>query len=227
MTPTPEQIQVRRTPSELRAFAQECIAKGNANPEELRKAYLRKGLYKEIRDEFLPMARCVHHLYSDAHTVQPVLGNQGFDAEVFDQRGERVDRLELTVPRDGALEAAEAQKLVAEGMGFVRVTDDDALDSLVARLIETCKKKAIKDYSDATLIVAMNWLEATLNVDDEDKEAFHKNVVAHMSAITFKAKRVFLYDGALDRMSAIGGQQGAPADAAERRRCASLRSEAR
>jgi hypothetical protein len=205
MTPTPEDIQKPRTPSELRAFVEQCVAEGNANPEDLERAFLRKGIYKELRDELSPMARCIHHLYEDTHTIRPILGNQGFDAEVFDNNGQRVDRIEITVPRDGPLEAAEAKKLVEIGMGIVRVTDDAALERLVGMLLETCRKKAQKDYGDATLIVAMNWLEAALNVDEEDKEDFHRRVVEDMSKISFKAKRVFLYDGAVDRATQIGG----------------------
>jgi hypothetical protein len=38
-----------------------------------------------------------------------------------------------------------------------------------------------------------------------NKEAFHEQLLKEVSAFTYKARRVFLYDAALDRLDQIGG----------------------
>jgi hypothetical protein len=172
--------------------------------EELRKAFLRLGLYKQFRDEFIPLAKCAERLYPVDSTIQLRIGNQGFDAQVFDSTGRQTDRIEVTVPSDGKAEDEEEREALEKGVS-VRLVRAKALEHLMGILVETCEKKSQKHYRDCDLLISVNWAESVLNVDDEDKEDFHNQLVAKVSSVAFRAKRVFLHETALDRVSRIGG----------------------
>ena len=86
----------------------------------------------------------------------PVLGNQGYDALVLDAHGRECDRIEMTIPVDGAQQFADACQIVEHGCGRVRIGDPgDDIDELSHHVLETCRSKAKKDYRDCTLVVAI------------------------------------------------------------------------
>ncbi len=85
------------------------------------------------------------------------------------------------------------------------MVEKSALARLTAILAGTCRAKAQKDYSDSDLLVFVNWAQTALNVDIEDKEDFHKQPTQRGSAFTYKARRVFLYDAALNRLDQMSG----------------------
>ncbi len=107
-------------------------------------------------------------------------------------------------PRDGKAQDGEEKEVIEKGVA-VRMVEKGALARLTAILANTCRAKAQKDYSDSDLLVFVNWAETALNVDIEDKEAFHEQLLKEVSAFTYKARRVFLYDAALDRLDQSGG----------------------
>ena len=47
----------------------------------------RKGYYKEFLDKVEPLCNFAEVAYPKAFKVKPVIGNQGFDATVFDSDG--------------------------------------------------------------------------------------------------------------------------------------------
>jgi hypothetical protein len=107
-------------------------------------------------------------------------------------------------PRDGKAQDGEEKEVIEKGVA-VRMVEKGALARLTAILADTCRAKAQKDYSATDLLVFANWAKTALNVDIEDKEAFHEQLLKEVSAFTYKARRVFLYDAALDRLDQIGG----------------------
>jgi len=102
---------------------------------------------------------------------------------------------------DGKAQDGEEREWIEKGVA-VRMVEKGALARLTAILANTCRAKAQKDYSD---LVFVNWAETALNVDIEDKEAFHEQLLKEVSAFTYKVRRVFLYDAALDRLDQSGG----------------------
>jgi hypothetical protein len=40
--------------------------------------------------------------YPENYKIKPILGNQGYDALVYNDKGQEVDRVEITRPHDGA-----------------------------------------------------------------------------------------------------------------------------
>jgi hypothetical protein len=72
--------------------------------------------------------------YPDSYEVQLVLGNQGYDALVFDEGARVVDRIELTVPHDGRAAAQDAALVVDRRFGKVSVGNPgDDFDALLIR----------------------------------------------------------------------------------------------
>ena len=112
MTLTAEDIQKPRTPDELVAFVA-WVRERAKEDKELREAgHLRKGYLKEFFDEVVPLSRVAWYLYQTNryqadYKICPILGNQGYDAEVYDAQGKRVDRVEIANPFDGKAEYSE------------------------------------------------------------------------------------------------------------------------
>jgi hypothetical protein len=111
---------------------------------------------------------------------------------VWNAAAEEVDRIEITSPCDGAAEAEESRLVVDRGYGHLHEeTPEEELDALVPHVMEACRKKAQKDYSGCTLVVAicLNLFFDSL-ADRSEKQI--KALVGEIACMKFKAKRVFL-----------------------------------
>jgi len=191
---TSSELEQRRSPAALREFVVRLKAAVNANEFERHCGHLKKGLYKQFLDEIIPLSRFAILAYPENYEVQPVLGNQGYDALVFDELGAEVDRVEITTPHDGTAEAKDAKLVVSQGIGSVSVYNPgDEVTVLFPHVIKTCLKKALNDYSNCTLVVAIAPsppFEITSHMEQYDKQI--TTLASEISKIRFKAKRVFL-----------------------------------
>lgn len=153
MSLSSDELQQPRTPPELLAFV-ESVRERAKTDDELRKAgHLRTGYLKEFFDEVVPLARFTVAVYPEDHTVRYVLGNQGFDAEVFDAEGRLVERVEIANPVDGQSIAEAGQELAQFGFGGLRLGEPgDDLEELIPIIERTASKKALKVYSDAAVV---------------------------------------------------------------------------
>jgi hypothetical protein len=188
-----EDLQRRRTPAELRGFAESVRAAVRASPHDMREGTLKTGLYKEFLDEVLPLSYFGERAYPGNFTIEPVLGNQGFDAVVYDKYGRVYERLELTLPHDGAESAEDARLRVARGFGVWRVgspCDDFAL--ITPYVMQTCKRKAAKDYSDARLVIIVRVLPPFAGFEDRYEDCVRK-LCAQIREIQFRAAGVTLF----------------------------------
>lgn len=200
---TEDLLMRRRTPKELRAFAAEVVADGKANKAEIIRAYRMAGPYRQFRNEVIPLAGCVERLYGEDRWIEPVPGNQGFDFRVFDAADILVDRIEVAHPHQGRERSISERQAVDEGIS-VRSLESESIPALRATLIATCVEKAQKDYSDSTLLIVMDWEELHWLFDDAGaQEAFHEGVISEISALPFRARRVFLYNGITDQLASI------------------------
>lgn len=189
---TSSDIQQPRSPSNLREFVVRLKEVVQADESERHRGILRLGLYKQFLDELVPLSCFVIQQYPENFKIQPILGNQGYDAVVFNEMGEEMEHIEITTPRDGAAEAIDARLVVDRGYGQFHVGDPgEDFDALIPQVLETCRKKAQKDYSDCMLVVSIAPMPPFNSFVTRYEEQI-KTLVREIKQIEFKAKRVFL-----------------------------------
>jgi len=188
-----EELQKRRSPADLRRFADGVQAAVRADPAEFERGMRKTGLYKEFLDEIRPLAWFAERQYLESFTVQPVLGNQGYDVIVYNASGQEHERLELTKPHDGGAAARDARFVLERGVGEFRVDNpgDDFVNA-IPRIVATCEEKAIKDYRDCTLVIVITPQRPYAGFEDRFERTLEQ-LVRHLSGIRFKAKRVLLF----------------------------------
>jgi hypothetical protein len=208
---SPSVLQQRRSPRALRDFVVEFKNAVQAEEIERNRGIQKKGLYKEFLDEIVPLSLFALQVYPDGHEIQPVLGNQGYDALVFNETGTEVDRIELTIPHDGTAVAKDARLVINRHYGQVQVgSPGDDLDAMFPHVLAACRKKSMKDYYDCTLVVAIEPMPP-ISVFEEQYNKKIAVLASEMSKISFRAKRVFLLI-LPDRIVAVQGYQRAEAD---------------
>lgn len=186
-------LETPRTPAELRAFVEHVRASVRANRTEFELGMAKHGYYKEFLDEVEPLCCFAEVAYPADYKVQPVLGNQGFDAIILDAQGNEVEKVEFAKPHDGAAAAANAHQVVARGYSDMQICDHtEVLNEFIPFFTATSKAKSLKDYSGVTVVFALAAPPALAGVEAvfEQQVERLKNIIA---ANKFKAKRVFFY----------------------------------
>ena len=203
---TVSELEHRRSPGELREFVDFVNKSVRADESERHRGILKRGLYKEFLDEIVPLSHFCELAYPESYKIQWVHGNQGYDALVFNEAGQEVDRVEITTPHDGSAKAQDAQRIVTRGHGKFDIgTPGDLFVPLLPHVLSVCRKKALKDYSDCTLVIAIKPLSPYQSFDS-DYEKTLKTLVGEMAQIPLRAKRIFLLcssDGLPDRLEHI------------------------
>ena len=189
---TSSEVEQPRSPHGLREFVVQLKQAVRADKSERHRGIQKKGLYKQFLDELVPMSCFAIWAYPDSYKVQPVIGNQGYDALVFSETGEEVDRIEITTPHDGAAEATDARLVVDRGYGQIHMGDPgEDFDALFPHVLAACRNKAQKDYGDCTLVVAITPMPPFQSFEARYEKQIEA-LVCKMAQIKFKAKRVFL-----------------------------------
>ncbi|MBI2888125.1 MAG: hypothetical protein HYY02_13105 [Chloroflexi bacterium] len=153
---TASEMEQQRSPGTLRTFVDGLIESVRADDSERHRDILKEGRYKVVLEELVPLSRFSVLAYPESYKIQLVLGNQGYDALVFNETGQEVDRVEITTPHDGVAKAQNAKLVVTRGYGKVHVgTPGDDFDALLPHVLSTRRNKAQKDYSDCTLVIAI------------------------------------------------------------------------
>jgi hypothetical protein len=188
----PVEFQKLRSPSDLRAFVEQEREKVCADPEDFRRALLKQGLHKEFLDELVSISWFAILAYPDTVKVMPVLGNQAYDAVVYDELGNEIDRIEMTHPHDGADSAEDARLLIQRHFGKVHggVPGQD-FEELTKFVLDTCNKKAKKDYAECSLVISIEPMKP-FSAFVNQYEAQVDSLLGKISCIHFNAKRVFL-----------------------------------
>ena len=198
-----EDIETERSISEFRSFVTALKSKVSNCKEERYKGVLKKGLYKEFLDEIAPLSLfCIKH-YPDNHRITPIIGNQGYDAVVRDIYGNIVDYLEITSPCDGFKEAKNSKLVVEKGIGEIKIYDlGDPFKDLFPFIINSCKRKATKDYSNCCLIINIDFtppfekeIPICRSLIIKLEEEIHK--------IKFRAKKVYLFIAPLNTVRQV------------------------
>jgi len=190
---TKEMIQKVRSPKELRKFVTEFIKDKNKIREERHKGILKKGFYKELIDELVPLSIFCEMKYDEDVVVNLIVGSQPYDAEIKKKDDDiLIDRIEITTPCDGATNAEEARKVVNIGFGFFQSgKPGEEVEELIPFIKKTCEQKAIKDYSDCIFLISISYIPPF----DEFKEIYDEKiekVIKVIKEFTFRAKKVYL-----------------------------------
>jgi hypothetical protein len=190
---TESELQRRRSPADLRAFAERVVEWVRSSRDEFANGMTRRGLYKEFLDEILPLSHFAVVAYPSTYSVEPVLGNQGYDVMVYDDAGSEVDRLELTRPHDGRASAEDARLVVRDGIGAFRIGDPGSeIEELLPHVLQTARAKAQKDYGGCTLVIVLG-IQPPIAGFEAVHEARVQQIVSGVSEIHFRARRVVLF----------------------------------
>lgn len=157
---TKDNIETERSPRGLRQFVTRRKSKINNCKQERHKGILKKEIYRVFVAEIIPLSLFCLKNYPNSYKILPKLGKQGFDAIVKDERGKIYEHLELTVPHYGKRTASDALLTVSRGYGNILIRDyksGDDLNDMFSQIMEVCKKKSKKDYSDCSLVIVINF----------------------------------------------------------------------
>ena len=186
-------IEKARSPKELREFTTQLKKKTEMDKQEFSLGIQKKGLYKQFVDEIIPLGSFAVWAYPENYKIKPILGNQGYDALVYNDKGQRVDRVEITRPHDGADRAKDGRLIADRGYGQMKVGDPgEDFELLFPHVLSVCSNKAAKDYSDCTLVICI----APMRPFESFREQYESQLdtlVGEISKFKFNAKRVFLH----------------------------------
>jgi hypothetical protein len=190
---TPSDLEAPRTSSDLREFVERVHADVRAHRDELALGMTKRGIYKEFLDEVLPLCEFAEVEYPADYAVRLVLGNQGYDALVYDPNGNEVDRLEFARPHDGQFASQSAKRVVEVGVGLMQATDpEDPLGSLYPFVDRTARSKAQKDYGGVTVVFSLPVPPPPASIAKHfDRQV--DEIRALIARNRFKAKRVVLF----------------------------------
>ncbi|HLE87999.1 MAG TPA: hypothetical protein VI727_10095 [Candidatus Brocadiaceae bacterium] len=189
---TKNDIEKPRSPRGLRQFVTYRKRKIRAITTERHNAMRHKGLYNVFIKEIVPLSVFALKAYPNSYRVQPILGNQGYDAIVRDMEGNIIDFVELTFPDDWEAKAKDANLIVSRGYGKCDVfSPGEDIERLSKFIQHVCSKKTKKDYSDCTLVIVINFLP----VSKQFRKLYSRKlqqVLTNVQSTSFTAKRVFL-----------------------------------
>lgn len=191
---TIEEIEIKRSPQELKDFVTHKVSTIREIPSERHEAIKKKGLYKKFCDEIAPLSSfCVNH-YSEEVRITPIMGSQGFDAVVEDMEGNHIEYIEITLPHDGDHASKVARKVVEKGgsLDSTYFPGDDLLN-MFSIVLQTCKNKSKKDYSDSLLLIIVIFLPPHAEFISLYIDLMNKFATKVKNTVAFTAKFVFLY----------------------------------
>jgi hypothetical protein len=160
---TKEDIEIGRTPKELRQFVTTIKSKINNCKQERHRAMRKKGIYKVFVEEIIPLSLFCMKIYPDNYKIFPKLGNQGYDAIVKDENGKIFEYVEITGPYDGRKAANDVKLTIERGYGDIFIRDYNSgsdLKDMFSIIMDVCEKKSKKDYSDCSLVIVIDFFSS-------------------------------------------------------------------
>ena len=189
---TKEQIERRRTVAELRQFVEEVRVAVEANPDEMKKARKKAGIYKMFVDEIMPLALAAEYVSDWSDYLQPVEGNQGYDVVIFDDKKKYKGKIEIAKPYNGENNAKDIKQIQQRGFGNIKIHElGEGLSEVAAQILATAQKKALKDYSDCTLLF-LGSIAPPFDCELADLENSAELLKIQLQSIRYNAKRVLL-----------------------------------
>lgn len=157
---TKEDIEIGRTPKELRQFVTTKKLKVSNCKQERHRAMRKKGIYKVFVEEIIPLSLFCIKIYPDNYKIFPKLGNQGYDAIVKDENGKIFEYVEITGPHVGRKAKNVAKLAVKNGIALDTLRDYNSGSDLIdmfSIIMDVCEKKSKKDYSNCSLVIDIDF----------------------------------------------------------------------
>ena len=173
-----EELTKKRTPSELHSWVNRKIEQIGSTDEGLEALRLHKGFAKQLMEEVYPLALFGFRKFgnTDQILMQPIIGNQSYDAVVIDLRTKPASQsyVEITQSHEGENEYLKMRALHEQGFVFkygivsktgtqktglkvsveaeaVEVTK--MVENELGRILDAAKRKAGKKYLVNTSLI--------------------------------------------------------------------------
>jgi len=196
-----EELTKERTPSELLSWVKWKMDQIASTDEGERAVRLREGLAKQLMEEVYPLAIFGWRKFgnTDQILMQPIIGNQSYDAVVTNLRSEPASQSYVEVTQSHEGENDYLRRLVLQQQGFTFghspvikkgtkktglqvsippkvVSPHEVADDELRRILDAAERKAAKDYPMNTSLIIVfhdDWFFRRA-VDDANLDAFVK-----------------------------------------------------
>jgi len=202
-----EELTRKRTPSELLSWVNWKREQIASTEEGERALILHEGLMKQFEEEVYPLALFGQRKYGDTNEIlmQPIIGNQGYDAAITDLRSEpaRESYVEITQAHEGENDYLFRLVLSRQGITFGHsrpvkagtkktglrvsippqvVSPSEVATKELKKIVDAAKRKTAKDcpINTSLIIVFEDDLLFRKTVDDRYLEAFVKKNISKL-----------------------------------------------
>jgi len=170
----------------------------------------KKYLYKEFLEEYWPLLNFVELFYKGQDVKCRYVGRQTqntsekYDGEVRMRDG-TIEKIEITVPRDGELEKKQAEQLNSRGVTNGEVWEPFEKYEEVAKIIVDCaEKKGRKCYSGVTLVICFEFF-LYIDPTSSDGVKMIEQIINNLKSISYSAKSVYFMISPYKSSSVIFG----------------------
>jgi len=195
---TSADLEVKRTPEELKEFVSSTFDSIRADNATKKVARQRKPPFKELIEEVYPLSIFCNIKYQGA-SVQccPVIGSQGYDAKIETPSGELIEKIELTWPIDGQKAHSQALQLNKKGHTNVEVRDvnnNSDREQIIERVLQTANNKALKDYDspEGSSLVFVLDISPYFGMHTIEHQKDINNLQQQLKEIEYKVQSVYL-----------------------------------
>jgi hypothetical protein len=188
-----DELYKARTLQELDDFLHITKKSVVTDPEEIKKARLKKGNYKKYLEELVPLFLYGKHKYASENMLKYKLekGNQAYDAIVFHDK-ETIEIIEFTSPIDGKAEHKKALQLNKNGFSeVITYWNTEEQEIVKERIVKKAKDKAIKTYNGKNLIILFDPFPYFELNDINDIKMIYQ-IVEELKCITYSADMVYM-----------------------------------
>jgi len=203
-----EEIEKQRTPSELWDWLNQKVKQICSTKEGLKDFRLQKGLLKKLPEEVAPLVIFGKYKFGDTDQVflQPVIGNQNYDAKVIDKRTEPASEtyIEITQAHEGKDDYFRRCELLEKGIVFSHASViktgkgknrsvsippeatsvEERVENELDRILTAAKRKAGKDYPANTSLIIffddMPPFEEALKLNNTAIDSFVKKEIMNL-----------------------------------------------
>jgi hypothetical protein len=199
-----EELTEKRTPSELLSWVKRKIEKIGSTDEGVKALRLREGLAKQLMEEVYPLALFGFRKFgsTDQILMQPIIGDQSYDAVVTDLRNKPASQsyVEITQSHEGESDYLRSLVLQRQGYVFpyspVHKTGTKKTEIQVSipaeafevgeiarkelkKIVDAAKRKVGKDYpiNTSLIIVFKDDFSFRRAIDDANLDAFVKKYI--------------------------------------------------
>jgi hypothetical protein len=211
-----EELTEKRTPSELLSWVKRKTEQIESTDEGVKALRLREGLAKQLMEEVYPLAMFGFRKFgnTDQILMQPIIGNQGYDAVVTDLRSKPASQsyVEITQSHEGESDYLRSLVLQRQGFVFMRspvyktgtkktgiqvsipakaFSVGEIANKELEKIVDAAKRKVGKDYpiNTSLVIVFDDDFSFRRAIDDSYLDTFVKR---HILKLDLRFSKLYL-----------------------------------